>query len=605
MRNTTPIAALFGLLLAATGCTESGLSSVVLPDSGEEDTALPQDTGTPDTDSPADTDTPIAEPIADAGPDRIIDTGSSLSLDGTSSYDPAGLAPLQYEWELIQAPAGSIAKLSSYDVSSPSFTADVDGDYIFSLVVGNSMGVWDSTPDKVKVSAELDPVIEPVANAGPDQVTDEGNLVFLTGAASFDPSGLSPLSYQWHISTRPAGSGAALSSATSMTPNFTADVPGTYAVELTVQNSAGVWDSTPDAMTVTVNEIVIAPPIANAGSDQTVDEGSLVFVSGNASYDPAGLNPLQYQWTLLSKPSGSSAFLLTPGSVVSTFIADRAGDYVLQLGVANSAGIWDPTPDTVTIHAEVPPASEPIADAGNDQAVQPLDTVFLDASGSYDPGGMSITNYQWTLVSRPSGSTTSLSTTTGSNPSFFADLAGDYVFDLTVRNSAGLWDSTPDQVIVNAAPADGFYVEVSWDNVNDLDLHIVQNGYGIWNWPQDCNFCNLNPNWGGSGGLDDPSLDWDAIYGWGPETTTIDAPASGAYDVKVHYYGQDGASSCAFGCPSSTATVKVFLGGSLARTYTRTMHDAGQVWNVATITWPSGLISTSDTITTTSDSWCY
>lgn len=199
---------------------------------------------------------------------------------------------------------------------------------------------------------------------------------------------------------------------------------------------------------------------------------------------------------------------------------------------------------------------EPVANAGDDFGVLPLEMVTLDGRASYDPSGLDPLVYAWTLISRPQGSTTSLSSTTAAQPSFFADLAGVYVFELTVQNTAGTWDTTPDVVQIEAIPLDGFYVELSWDNNNDLDLHILNGGAALWS-DGDCNYCNLNPSWGPGGGEDDPSLDADAIDGYGPETTTIDVPAAGSYGINVHYYGLNGGWGCnGFTCPSSQATVK-------------------------------------------------
>ena len=605
MRTFAFLTASFSAVLLFTGCTESGLTSVLPMDTALEDVDT-EPTDEEPTEEPADDEPdPVGEPIADAGPDRTMATGNVLSLDGTSSYDPAGLSPLSFEWTLTSRPSGSLAKLSDVAITNPSFAADVDGTYTFELTVQNSMGVWDTTPDVVTINSELDPILEPVANAGPDQLVDEGNLVYLNGAGSFDPSGLTPLQYQWNISVRPAGSAATLSTTTGSSPSFPADVPGTYQVQLAVANSAGVWDSTPDTVTINANEIIILPPVADAGPDSAASQGDLVTINGSASYDPGGLAPLQYQWTMVSKPAGSFAFALTPGSVLSSFVADQPGNYVFDLAVANTAGLWDPTPDSVTVTVAPPAVTDPIADAGVDQTVAPLDTVYLTGTSSYDPGGLPITNYQWTLVSKPSGSTTALSTTTSSTPNFFADLAGDYVFDLTVANSAGHWDPTPDRVTVTATPADGFYVEVSWDADSDLDLHILDGSTGLFGYG-DANWCNMTPSWGASGSADDPSLDWDAILGWGPETTTITSPSAGNYQVKVHYYGTDGASDCAWGvCPASTATVKVFLGGTLAATYSRTMYQDDDLWEVATISWPSGLISATNNMTSTTLTSCF
>ena len=67
-------------------------------------------------------------------------------------------------------------------------------------------------------------------------------------------------------------------------------------------------------------------PIANAGGDQTVDVGATVVLDGSGSSDP-DLDPLTYDWVLVSKPPTSGAALQNPTSVNPTFVADVAGDY--------------------------------------------------------------------------------------------------------------------------------------------------------------------------------------------------------------------------------------------------------------------------------------
>lgn len=247
---------------------------------------------------------------------------------------------------------------------------------------------------------------------------------------------------------------------------------------------------------------------------------------------------------------------------------------------------------------------EPVADAGPDQTVKPLDQVTLDGRKSDDPGLNFPLTYKWTLIEKPADSRAIISNPSLAQPTFFADYAGDYVFELTVRNDVGIWDSTPDQVVITAEPSDGFYVQVAWDTESDQDLHIIRSGSRLWDTPGDCNWCNMNPAWGTSSSLDDPSLDWDTIDAYGPETTTIESPANDTYTIAVHYYGQDGDSSCWFDCPETNVTVKLFVDGVEKQSWNRRLDEAGDVWNVATVEWPTERVTTLDNVTTTSETYC-
>ncbi|MGI9303021.1 MAG: PKD domain-containing protein [Gammaproteobacteria bacterium] len=89
--------------------------------------------------------------------------------------------------------------------------------------------------------------------------------------------------------------------------------------------------------------------------------------------------------------------------------------------------------------------------AGSDQRVVVGETVQLDGSGSMGPDGDPLT-FEWMLVSVPEGSAATLSDSTAIQPTFVADLAGDYVAQLVVND--GTTDSNPDEVTVEARTAD-------------------------------------------------------------------------------------------------------------------------------------------------------
>jgi parallel beta-helix repeat protein len=74
-------------------------------------------------------------------------------------------------------------------------------------------------------------------------------------------------------------------------------------------------------------------------------------------------------------------------------------------------------------------------------------------SGSSDPDGDTIT-YSWQIISTPAGSAASLSDSTVVNPSFTADMPGDYTIELVVTDNWGA-PSSPDLCVIstfNTAP---------------------------------------------------------------------------------------------------------------------------------------------------------
>ena len=77
--------------------------------------------------------------------------------------------------------------------------------------------------------------IAPFASAGSSQNVTVGSVVVLDGFASVDING-DPLTYQWRLVSRPLGSSATLSGATSPMPSFVTDVVGTYTASLVVQD---------------------------------------------------------------------------------------------------------------------------------------------------------------------------------------------------------------------------------------------------------------------------------------------------------------------------------------------------------------------------------
>ena len=89
-------------------------------------------------------------PVANAGPNQAVTAGDLVTLTGAGSTDPNG-DTLTYAWTLTSVPVGSTATLTGATTVSPTFTADLAGAYVASLVVSDA--TLSSTPSTVTVTA--------------------------------------------------------------------------------------------------------------------------------------------------------------------------------------------------------------------------------------------------------------------------------------------------------------------------------------------------------------------------------------------------------------------------------------------------------------------
>lgn len=110
-------------------------------------------------------------PLANAGPDQSTSTGTTVTLDGSASSDPEGVT-LSYSWRAISSPADSEAVLSDSSVSSPTFVPDIQGEYVFGLVVND--GVQLSSEDFVAVQALGEAPEDTGSPADPIDTGDDG-----------------------------------------------------------------------------------------------------------------------------------------------------------------------------------------------------------------------------------------------------------------------------------------------------------------------------------------------------------------------------------------------------------------------------------------------
>ena len=191
------------------------------------------------------------------------------------------------------------------------------------------------------------------------------------------------------------------------------------------------------------------PPIANAGSDQTVDENQLVNLNGSNSTDPDD-GIASYHWVQIGEPTVT---LSDPNGQQSTFTAPDVGSegasLSFELTVVDYSGLESRNSCIINVTCLNEP---PVANAGPDQTVNEVVVVTLDGSSSLDIDD-GIASHSW---SQTSGPTVTISNPALSQPTFTAPNVGpegtSLAFNITVEDTGGLKDT--DSCVVN----------ISWEN---------------------------------------------------------------------------------------------------------------------------------------------
>ena len=260
--------------------------------------------------------------------------------------------------------------------------------------------------DAPDVVADDPPVA--VAHASPT-VAHMGDVITFDATSSTDDFGI--VAYKWDF-----GDGA--NGSNSVTTHTYAS-RGTFIADLTVWDAANQNDT--DTVSVLIEN---RPPIANAGSDQTVTKKTRVTLDGTGSLDPDS-DALTYSWV---QTGGSVVALPGADSPTPTFTPPTSGIYTFQLTVDDGNG--GEAADAVKVTATNTP---PVAEAGPDQTARKNTLVALNGSLSSDSDG-DILTFTWVNVSGP---VVTLADAGTDAPTFTPARVGTYVFRLTVDDGDG------------------------------------------------------------------------------------------------------------------------------------------------------------------------
>lgn len=186
--------------------------------------------------------------------------GNAISRD----FNGGGLADLA--WVNAGSPGSVLVapgQLSGALGSAETFSLVPNGNGSSFVAAGNFDG--DCSPDLLtanraskNVSLLLNAISNtaPIADAGADVDTIIGESVALDGSGSSDPDG-DPIAFGWALVSQPEGSAASLTGEATESPSLVPDRPGTYEVELVVDDgSCGSEPDTVNVVTLTAFEII-------------------------------------------------------------------------------------------------------------------------------------------------------------------------------------------------------------------------------------------------------------------------------------------------------------------------------------------------------------
>jgi hypothetical protein len=422
-------------------------------------------------------------PVANAGPDQVGVAAGTITLDGSGSYSPEGLA-LTYQWNQINGPSVAIANSKT---ATTTFVAAAGHTYQFRLAVTDSLGAQAVASVTISTSEGDAPRITSFT-ANPTSIRSGATSTLawtVAGADSVEISGV--------------GSVNATSGSTTVAPTQTT------SYTLTARNSHG---SSSQSVTVTVNASAVrivlfqATPASIASGQtsslmwQTENADSVtittlgsVAVAGSSSVAPTSTTT--YTLTASNSTGQASASItvtVTGGAPSVTFTATptsiTAGQsakltwtttnvsrvYIVGLGYVTVNGSADVTPAQTTTYrlnaagangqtvskevtvivaaaADTTPPTIVIS-GGYNQATQAV-VYTLDGSGTTNAGGGTLT-YHW---SGPADSTIfspNQAVTAVSRPAI-----GTYRYTLTVTNRAGLSSSADVMVTFLPEPDPG------------------------------------------------------------------------------------------------------------------------------------------------------
>ena len=284
-----------------------------------------------------------------------VDTPSEPFVVHTTVVAPFSddMTPENYQSAGLQIGAGDQDNYVKLVATAQDASGNPNGGIEFVMEVGGTVGsnasakLSDSevfgSGKWTELYLTVDPTTDPAPSNGTAEVavtaeyevydvTQNGQRTLLSGPTAFPSAFAAPA--DWFTSSSQGLAVGVISTANGANETFSAS-----------------WDQI-SVQTVTAS----TAPVADAGPDQTVDEGTTVTLDGTGSSDPNSTQPLGYSWV---QTDGPSASLSVQDDAQPTFTApDVTGDQALtfELTVTDAESQTDTDEVVVTVTDQDAPA---------------------------------------------------------------------------------------------------------------------------------------------------------------------------------------------------------------------------------------------------------
>ncbi|WP_440054542.1 PKD domain-containing protein [Pseudoalteromonas sp. T1lg65] len=367
--------------------------------------------------------------------------GDTLQVSAAGSTIPAN-AKLSWRWQ--SKPDGSTAQFADTTAQQTHFTADVAGTYIIELLI-ESNGKTAKSQFTITVRDKVDSVT-PVAKIQSTAQGYVGDTLQVSAAGSTIPAN-AKLSWRWQ--TKPNGSTAKFGDEHAQQTYFTADVAGTYIVELTI--TSGENEAKAQFSITIKDKAATIIPIAKIQSSVLGYTGDTLQVSAVSSTIPANA---QLAWSWAAKPTGSTAQFADPNATLTQFTADVAGTYIVKLFIRSGAN--EATAQfTITIKDKTPPTENtpPVASFTlTKQEIAVNEYLKLDGRASSDKDNDNL-SYQWQVKAPENVPEYILVSPKNSVASFASRFPGEYTITLTVTDGKASHSQSANITVAGEPPA--------------------------------------------------------------------------------------------------------------------------------------------------------